>query len=196
MKKGIIAGGLIVVLLFAGCSGYTEAEMEAAKEEAYQDGYNVGFAAALLDSTTPKPTVDAEATPNIQAMNALSGISLTIWPPTSADGIDIRVAFTNGSSSRVIKYITFYITPYNGVGDVVACTVRDVSTRALEITGPVDAQKSVMSNDVEAFWYNSTIESAEIESISIEYMDGSLLEIDNITLAQMSIEYKEGKRSN
>ena len=111
--------------------------------------------------------------------------------PNSAGGCKVTIAFKN-TSAKEIKYITFYVTPYNGVKDIVKCEIRNQSSAALQLTGPI---KSRYANYVEDWgygsdyyvtadaiwsnvWYNYTIKYVRLNKIVIEYMDGTFLYIN------------------
>ncbi|MBQ7523615.1 MAG: hypothetical protein IJT07_03770 [Oscillospiraceae bacterium] len=91
--------------------------------------------------------------------------------PDSAGEVGAKITYFNGSGKQ-IKYITFRCVPYNRVGDIVASEIGDRSSALLEVTGPI---KSNHTGTVkfENVWYNRTIESAIIEEIFVQYMDGS-----------------------
>ena len=90
--------------------------------------------------------------------------------PSSADGVDLSVAYRN-NNSETIKYIYFTVTPYNAVGDAVNCTIRNRSTVTVEITGPISSDmRTAFTN--ENLWYNANIKSAILESVRIIYMNG------------------------
>lgn len=95
--------------------------------------------------------------------------------PNSADGVDITVKFTN-KSNKTIKYITFTVVPYNAVNDVVSCEIRGRTTANLQVTGPIIKDEDNQAN-FENVWYNSTIKKCEIESVKIDYMDGTSIAI-------------------
>lgn len=91
--------------------------------------------------------------------------------PNSAGGVSVRGAFVN-NSSKSIKYITLYFTPYNQVGDAVGCSIKNVSEYGLRCTGPVEP------NQFDAFfgenmWYNYSIRSVKVTRAEIQYMDGT-----------------------
>lgn len=89
----------------------------------------------------------------------------------SAGGVSVKGSFVN-NSSKTIKYITIRFTPYNAVGDAVACSIKDVSDYGLKCTG------SIAPNMNHAFfgenmWYNPSIVSVKVTRADIQYMDGT-----------------------
>lgn len=107
---------------------------------------------------------------------------LSVDDINSADGVDVKIAWIN-SSPKTIKYITFDVIPYNAVGDIVSCRIRNESNRRLKSTGPFatgegDAYYSDYLNKWyggiwETVWYNNTVVRLEFDKIEIEYMDGT-----------------------
>jgi hypothetical protein len=93
--------------------------------------------------------------------------------PNSVGGVDITIAGKN-KSNKTIKYITFKVVPYNAVGDIVSCSIKDTKRFNGKITGPINSQET-FSGYWECAWYNYTIKSIVIEQIEIEYTDGSEL---------------------
>lgn len=99
----------------------------------------------------------------------------SVWcdSPDYAGGVDVYIRFTN-TSSKTIKYITWKVTPYNGVGDIAASEIGNKKTTELSDTGPY-APGGGHGSELywRAVWYNSTIKTIVLNEISIEYTDGS-----------------------
>ena len=100
--------------------------------------------------------------------------------PNSAGGVDFEVSFTN-SSEKTIKYITFYVTPYNAVSDPVASEIGGTVQAVLKGTGPFPTsprgREGLYELTWENVWYNKTIRLGQIDAVDIEYMDGSLISL-------------------
>lgn len=62
--------------------------------------------------------------------------SIAVSHPNSAEGIDVSIR-VHDISGKTMKYVTFWLAPYNAVGDTVNCSVTGRSLRALRITGPI-----------------------------------------------------------
>lgn len=60
----------------------------------------------------------------------------------SAGGVSPTIRYCN-NSGKVIKYISWYMTPYNAVNDPVFCTVRGKSEVVGKTTGPIEPFSSV-----------------------------------------------------
>ena len=93
--------------------------------------------------------------------------------PNSAGGVDFNIIWQN-KSNKTVKYATFEVTPYNAVGDIVQCTIRNSSTFRGQVTGPIKKNKwngygATWSNA----WYNYTIKNIKITGVDIDYVDGT-----------------------
>lgn len=75
-------------------------------------------------------------------------------------------------STKIIKYISFTVTGYNAVDD----KVYDRSRKSFAITvkgiGPIKS-KATASYSFEYVWFSDLVETAKINSIKIQYMDGT-----------------------
>ena len=102
----------------------------------------------------------------------------TTEPSSTVGGVDCKLVWKN-TSKRTIKYINFYVSAINGVGDEVYSEIGRVnSPEKLSLTGPINPnQTHGVGGLYETVWYNSTIKKCEIRSVNIEYMDGSKIEI-------------------
>ena len=93
--------------------------------------------------------------------------------PNSAGGVDFNIIWQN-KSNKIVKYATFEVVPYNAVGDVVECTIRNSSTFRGQVTGPIKKNKwngygTTWSNA----WYNNTIKKIKVTGVDIDYVDGT-----------------------
>lgn len=93
--------------------------------------------------------------------------------PNSASGVDISIVWQN-KAKKTVKYATFEVLPYNGVGDVVKCSIRDNTYFTGQVTGPIKSGAWYGNNTQWSnAWYNSTIKKIKLTEIKIEYMDGT-----------------------
>lgn len=92
-------------------------------------------------------------------------------PPSSVDGVDVLVPMENLDSTKVIKYLTLKLTPYNAVGDAVSDRITGAVSKAVQATGPIPpgAFRELVSEDV---WYNPTIVCVEVTEVVVEYIEG------------------------
>lgn len=111
-----------------------------------------------------------------QKLNELLTITkISTSKPNSAGGVDVSVSWKN-NSEKEIKYIRFQMQAFNAVGDSVRSEIGNRSLFNLEDTGPFKGGVKNTSKGKNA-WYNKTIVKANIDSIEIEYMDGTSEEI-------------------
>ena len=64
-------------------------------------------------------------------------ITSTELRTNSVGGVTVDIYYCN-NSNKAIKYITWYMTPYNAVGDPVKCSVRGYSQVTGKTTGPIE----------------------------------------------------------
>ena len=120
----------------------------------------------------------------------------------SADGVDMRISWTN-TSDKTIKYVHFYVVPYNAVGDKMYCDIRDYSRFDAYVTGPCEPGYEgyykvgdiYYGNLWEDVWYNSSVSTIELVGIKIMYMDGSIIDIGEDDVSKTFVPFsplKEG----
>lgn len=90
----------------------------------------------------------------------------------SAGGASVKFSFIN-TGDKSIKYAKFYMIPYNAVGDAVGCDTRKCSEFCINLTGPVEPGKLMKGVYAENCWYNSSIKTARVSKVEIQYMDGT-----------------------
>lgn len=103
--------------------------------------------------------------------------SLFTNDPNSAGGVNVRTwYYVLANQSNPIKYIDIEVVPYNGVDDLVASTIGDGQIkRSLRITGPlVEKEGEHVPAVWQNVWYNSSIKCTQLNSISIEMMNGEV----------------------
>lgn len=100
---------------------------------------------------------------------------------SALDGFGYHGYFYN-TSPKVMKYVDFYVTPMNAVGDAVADSITGKSKAGMRYTGPVEPGK-LKSGSFKALWYAGSIKCAKIEEIEITYMDGSTDKLNGQRLA-------------
>lgn len=115
---------------------------------------------------------EAKKTAQEKARAILRITDLHTGKPNSAGGVDLYIDYVN-NSDKTIKYITFTVVPYNAVGDRVYCEIRDYSYFNGQSTGPFAPGEVVDDRYWDCAWYNSTIKTAVLTRIEIEYMDGT-----------------------
>lgn len=108
--------------------------------------------------------------------------------PNSAGGVDVSIELIN-TSPKTIKYISFWVTPYNRNGDETFDSIDRQSTKPIRYNGPLSPG---FTNTVKGFasppktlstwknvWYNHNIECIKIDKLEIEYNDSSKLLVAN-----------------
>lgn len=85
--------------------------------------------------TTTEPTEKQVSKSEIQSR--LRIFETDVYEVDSAGGVSAIVYWRN-ESPKTIKYINFYLTPYNAVGDAVKCEIRGYSRNRCYHTGPVE----------------------------------------------------------
>lgn len=87
-------------------------------------------------------------------------------------GVGFHVRFKN-CAEKTIKYVTFTVIPKNAVSDAAEQPTQ------LKYVGPLEPGRSMPGFvSWEGLWYNNTITTAHIENVRIEYMDGSIVELN------------------
>lgn len=96
--------------------------------------------------------------------------------PNSAGGVDATVKFkkTDTETEESIKYLSFWVIPYNAVDDVEYSEIGNKSEAKLRVVGPIDTNEND-SATFECVWYNNVIDHAEIVRVEVEYMDGTVV---------------------
>ena len=113
--------------------------------------------------------------------------SMTIWHRgkcSPAGTVSVRFSFKN-NTSKTIKYLRIYVTPYNAVGDVPpsvlnvqSSSIVDNGTACLVYTGPIKPGKIVKDIETGNVWHHLTIVRCKLERAEIEYMDGGKETLD------------------
>jgi len=159
MNKKIISLFLMVMpLLLAGCNTTGGVKELSITERLYQER---------------KPEMESAK----EAGAPILMTSLFTNDPNSAGGVNVRTwYYVLATESNPIKYIDFEVVPYNAVDDLVASTVGNRKVkRSLRVTGPLvekvgEHVPAVWQN----VWYNNSIKCTQLNSISIEMMNGDV----------------------
>lgn len=106
--------------------------------------------------------------------------------PNSAGGVDFEVSFQN-LSGKNIKYIHFLVTALNRVGDPAPSTIDGEATAKVRATGPFPNGYSGLLQ-WENVWYNGEIVFARIDSILVDYMDGTSESVPSARIAALELQ--------
>ena len=104
--------------------------------------------------------------------------------PNSVGGVDVAINWNN-YSHKPVKYITFTLTPYNAVDDVVYCSITKKSTLSVKATGPYAKGFHCSPNAGGSWsnvWYNQNITYCILSKVTIQYMDGKQKVISKIKI--------------
>ena len=159
---------------------YISAEkMLAEVEKFYNDDKE--FLDLLSETKKLKQTQENAEKEKKQIEEIKASVKVTkIWAstPNSAGGVDLYINWKN-LSNKIIKYAYFTVVPYNSVNDIVNCTIRRYSKFTAQDEGPYSKGQGTQGTGYywENAWYNYSIKSVKLESVRIEYMDGTSLDI-------------------
>ena len=167
-------------------SCYSKEEKEKMRQEEIRQKRELAYKDSLRESAKQKEAEEkrkykilrdsinkAEHIKSIK--NSIKITSYYLTSPNSASGVSVYFYYKN-LSDKVIKYLTWQGYPINAVGDPVSCQIRNVASYRGMDTGPVKKGQSG-GGYWDCAWYNSTAKKLILESIEIEYMDGSSLTI-------------------
>jgi hypothetical protein len=110
-----------------------------------------------------------------QALDRKTSIVITEYgqhgKTSSIGGISYEISYYN-LSGKTIRYLTVYVTPYNIVGNVMPSKTNMKTKAELMQIGPIETETktSFMWDNV---WFNRAIYCIELNSIEINYTDGS-----------------------
>ncbi len=99
--------------------------------------------------------------------------SFGIYQVNSAGGVEPFVDLWNPNPKSAIKYVTISLTPYNAVGDVIHSSIGGGSTKVFRFTGPLANSDGIYPAHWGPSWYNATAECLVMQSLTVEFMNGS-----------------------
>lgn len=105
---------------------------------------------------------------------------------TSGTGWSVELANT---SSKTIKYITFNVVGLNAVSDPVRD--RGKTTIVRKGIGPIPPDESA-SYDFDYVWFTDIVEYSRLQSVTVQYMDGSTRTFTGAALKTIPSEIIEG----
>lgn len=177
MKKFLILITICLVLLCACNSNSNSASSS--------DNYsNKNDFFSTLTSESEENTTSSDDIKRFFCIN-----EYTAGEPNSAGGVNCNITFW--SFGDVIKYITFWVEPYNAVDDVVSCEIKNKSEIKIQYTGPTETSDPT-SIVLENAWYNHTIKTVKINKVKIELTNDTVYEtedIESLLVDGIKIEY-------
>lgn len=128
-------------------------------------------------------------TPRLDGLGKVIDIySLNLSSPNSAAGCDVELYYTN-NSPKTIKYLIWRGTIYNAVNDPVFCEIRNTSSFSGKDTGPIESGRNgggIWENVI----YNYSAKEIRLNSIHIDYMDGSSYNFNFTQAESKNLNYK------
>lgn len=112
-------------------------------------------------------------------------ISGFVSGPDYAGGVSVLYSLKN-ISEKTIKYYSLTFLPYNAVGDVVKCSISNLSECSVKGTGPVGKNCKQNNKILRTAWYNPSITKVALVSAEIEYTDGTKETIDGKDIKPIS----------
>jgi hypothetical protein len=93
------------------------------------------------------------------------------------DGVNASFEVFN-PTNKVIKYVTFYVSGINPVGDVVYNVRQHSNISEFRGVGPIKPNESA-NYEWEYAWFTDVVEKLKITKVKIQYMDGSTKIVTN-----------------
>ena len=164
---------------FNGCPEDIEAQKLASDSQKAIDE-----AEAERKAEEERLAAEALKTAETKAREIIRISKIAVSKPDSAGGVELYINFIN-NSDKTIKYITFGVSFYNSVGDIVTCKYKQDTINYCKDTGPYEKGEGLSGT----YWhwgdyYNWDIKSVKLVSVEIEYTDGT-----SKTLTNDEIEY-------
>lgn len=100
-------------------------------------------------------------------------LQFSVKKPNSADGVGVTMQIGNPNQASAIKYMMVILRPYNAVGDPVVVKSRGIGVKPINYTGPLSSTDTPENAATDVLWYHPTITCAVIESVAVDYMDGT-----------------------
>lgn len=105
----------------------------------------------------------------------------------SVGGVELYINYIN-KSEKTIKYVDFGVTFYNAVGDPITSGTGISEINNCQDVGPFAPGEGRQGADWHwGKFYNSTINSVKLVRLTIEYTDGSKLEMNTPEEAQLAM---------
>ena len=147
-------------------SGYNEADIR--EEEAYESSLYIKYLDLLIEHYKKWDAMKFVIT-NKEYAYAEYGSQF-----------GLKISMYNGYK-KTIKYVSFTVRPYNRVGDV---TYDDLgrNKKIVQVIGPIAYGKEVSVTFNNMFWDDrDIIDCLSITHIKLEFMDGSVIPISNVS---------------
>lgn len=209
-----LASGMVVVVGYESCSigsSYTQnfVRIFAGGDQVLVERQAVFIppeAAQRLAQRTPQQIADStelwkrygmelrvrQLEKALKALRATSALGIALLDSSVYDvsehteGTGFRVEVLN-TTKKTIKYVTFEVTGLNAVNDPVRDRLRQTSTMRLRGIGPIEPDGSA-SYEEDYMWHTDVVEYHRINSVRVEYMDGTTKSIRDVAKVRLSKE--------
>lgn len=113
----------------------------------------------------------------LPVVTGISPVRETPWSMQS----DVSIGFINPSSGRSLKYVHFLASAFDSVGDRAEGLVgKDLSPQEFSLRGPVEANSEIeVWQTLQARFNGEKSACVEIDLISFEYFDGSIIMLED-----------------
>ncbi len=109
------------------------------------------------------------------------GLAITRWATYDeseyTDGTSLQISVYN-PTQKIVKYIWVTITGYNPVDDKIVDRKRGTSNITVKAVGPLEPDKTG-TYEFSYVWFTDLVSTALINSIKVQYMDGTIKTIAN-----------------
>ncbi|MBP1573507.1 MAG: hypothetical protein J6A55_06860 [Oscillospiraceae bacterium] len=144
--------------------------------------HNFGEWTTIIEPTTEKEGQQARTCTicnHSEKTNILKKSPITIMSITYnidyVGGVEWTYDIKN-NSPKTIKYITLQWSCYNAVGDPIYDEIDGQNITGMKITGPLESGQSKQYTNATKF-YNHSYASSSMVTISVEFMDGDIINI-------------------
>ena len=155
--------------------------VDSSKTEA-QYGQNATFVGKVTVADTKHIEIAECKVKNVDwpTEKQLSPVSICDWRYTIdyVGGVEWNFKLKN-NSDKTIKYVTIEWNCYNAVGDLIYDSITGRSSHSVKYTGPLEPGDTTGSKRNTTLFYNSSYSSAKLTKLEVEFMDGTVIKIND-----------------
>jgi len=143
----------------------------------YPDTVDAIMAESYIELLNQKNVEKEQEYADVDFKDYIQLIDASIDKSEYSSAIDLYIRWKN-TSSNTVKYAYFTCDLYNAVDDRVSCEITRKYSFTGKVTGPIESG-TVYGNDTywENAWWNNSGKYVKITNITLEYMDGTKIEI-------------------
>jgi hypothetical protein len=117
----------------------------------------------------------------------------------ASSSIEDESEYTEGTSffinvanptDKTVKYLWFTVVGYNAVGDPVRDHIRNASSITVKGVGPIVKDASG-EYSFKYLWHTDLVQTYKISKIKVQYMDGSVKQIDNVKAVTLNASQRD-----